>query len=152
MAIAIAVGVVGVVVPVVPGILLVIAAVLAWAFVESSPTAWIVFGIAAALTVGSQVGKYALPGRRLRESGIPTRTLLVGGAVGLVAFFVIPVVGLPIGFVAGVYGMERHRLGTGAGARASTVAALKAAGLSMAIELAAALLIALLWVVGVVLT
>jgi uncharacterized protein YqgC (DUF456 family) len=152
VALAIAVGIVGVIVPVLPGILLVIGAVLVWAAVQGGAAAWVVFGLAAALTVVSQIVKYTVPGRRLREVGVPTRTLLVAGAAGVVGFFVIPVVGLIVGFVVGVYVMERQRLGTAAGARASTGAALRAAGLSMAIELAAALLIAVLWIVGVVLT
>jgi uncharacterized protein YqgC (DUF456 family) len=152
VALAIAVGVVGVIVPVLPGILLVIGAVLVWAAVEGGATAWVVFGVAAVLAVVSQIVKYAVPGRRLRESGVPTRTLLIAGAAGVVGFFVIPVVGLIVGFVLGVYALERQRLGTAAGARTSTVAALRAAGLSMAIELAAALAIAVIWIAGVVLT
>ena len=148
---AIAVGLVGILVPVVPGILLVLAAVLGWAVIESSPAAWLVFGIAATVTVASQVAKYAVPGRRLRDSGVPTRSLLAAGAVAFIGFFVLPVVGLPVGFVVGVYAMERARLGDDASARASTIAAIKAAGLSMAIELAAGVLIAALWLGAVAL-
>ena len=152
VALAIAVGIVGVLVPLVPGIVLVVAAVLVWAVVESSATAWVVLGIAVALAIASQVAKYTVPGKRLRDSGIPTRTLLIAGAVGVAGFFVIPVVGLIVGFVVAVYALERGRLGSDAGARASTMAAIRAAGLSMAIELAAAVLIAVVWIVGVVAT
>ncbi|MCU1678521.1 MAG: hypothetical protein JWM93_3279 [Frankiales bacterium] len=149
---AIAIGIVGILVPILPGILLVIGAVLVWAAVEGGATAWVVFGVAAALTVASQVAKYVIPGRRLRESGVPTRTLLIAGAVGVVGFFVIPVVGLVVGFIVAVYALERQRLGTDNAARASTIAALKAAGLSMVIELVAGLVIAVVWIVGVVVT
>ena len=63
----------------------------------------------------------------------------------------VPVVGLLLGFVAGVYAAERRRVGHDA-AWPSTLAALRAAGLSILIELAAAVLAAATWVVGVVVT
>ena len=72
--------------------------------------------------------KYAVPGRRLKEVGIPTSTLLLGAVLGVVGFFVIPVVGLPIGFVLGIYLAELSRVGS-AGCLAGDVHALKAVGL-----------------------
>ena len=63
----------------------------------------------------------------------------------------IPVVGLFIGFVLGVYLAERLRVG-GAAAWPSTKEALRAVGVSVLIELAAGVLAALTWVVGVVVT
>nr|WP_246210013.1 DUF456 domain-containing protein [Nocardioides piscis] len=64
-------------------------------------------------------------------------------------FFVIPVVGLFIGFVLGVYAAEHRRLGSAA-AWPATKHALKAVGLSILIELAAAMLAVATWIVGVV--
>jgi hypothetical protein len=69
----------------------------------------------------------------------------------VVSFFVIPVVGLFIGFVLGVYLAEHHRLG-GKAAWPSTRHALKAVGVSILIELAAGLVATFVWVTGVVLT
>jgi hypothetical protein len=57
--------------------------------------------------------------------------------------------GFVIGFVLGVYLAERYRLGTHALAWPSTSAALKAAGLSIAIELVAGLWIAGSWAITV---
>lgn len=142
---AIAVGLVGVVVPLLPGLLLVWAAVLFWAIVEQTVLAWTVLGLATVLVAVAQVGKYLLPGRRLQAAGVPNRTLVIGAVLGIVGFFVIPVVGLVVGFVLGVYLAERVRLGAHAGAWTSTKHALKAAGLSIAIELAAGLLVAAAW-------
>jgi hypothetical protein len=95
--------------------------------------------------------KYAVPHRHLRAHGVPTRTVLAGGLLGVVGFVVIPVVGLPVGFVAGIYLSELHRLGREA-AWPATVAALKAVGLSVLIELVAALLATALWVAGALAT
>jgi uncharacterized protein YqgC (DUF456 family) len=151
VALAIAVGVVGVVVPVLPGSLLVLGAILVWSLQLGTGTGWAVFGVAAAvLAVGSLV-KYAVPGRRLKEAGIPGSTLALGAVLGVVGFFVIPVLGLLVGFVLGVYLAELRRVG-GSAAWPATTRALRAVGLSMLIELAANLLAATVWETGVVVT
>jgi hypothetical protein len=102
------------------------------------------------LAAGAVV-KYAVPGRRLSAGGVPRNTLVVGAALGVVGFFVIPVVGVVVGFVLGIYLAERARLGAAA-AWPSTKQSMRAVGLSILIELAAAVLAALTWVVGVVVT
>ena len=147
--VAIAVGLVGVLVPVLPGSLLVLAAIAVWAFSEGSTVAWVVLGVAVTAIGLSQVVKYILPTRRLREAGIPSSSLIVGGVLGIVGFFVIPVVGLFLGFPLGVYAAERERLGRHALAWASTRRAMAAVGLSIVIELAGALVAAGAWVAAV---
>jgi hypothetical protein len=71
--------------------------------------------------------------------------------VAAVGFFVIPVIGLLVGFPVGVYLAERRRVGADA-AWPSTRAALRAMGASILIELLAGLLATATWVTGVVLT
>jgi uncharacterized protein YqgC (DUF456 family) len=66
---AILAGILGIVVPVLPGALLSLAAILVWALEIQSPTAWIVLAAATVLIGTSQVVKYIVPERRLRESG-----------------------------------------------------------------------------------
>lgn len=151
LGLVIAAGVVGVLVPVLPGTALVAAAVLVWA-IHGGTTGFWVFGLVAlgVLVLGTVV-KYAVPGRRLKQSGIPARTQLIGALVGVLGFFVVPVVGVLIGFVLGIYLAERARLGSAA-AWSSTRQALRAVGLSILVELAAAILAALTWLVGVIVT
>ncbi|NYE37904.1 hypothetical protein F4692_003049 [Nocardioides cavernae] len=151
VALAIAVGIVGIIVPVLPGTILVMAAILVWAVQVGTTTAWVVFAVAAVLLAAGSVVKFLVPGRRLKASGVPNRTLLVGALLAFVGFFAVPVVGMFIGFVLGVYLAERARLG-GAQAWPSTVGALKAVGVSILIELVAAFLATVTWVVGVVAT
>jgi uncharacterized protein YqgC (DUF456 family) len=151
VALAILVGLVGVIVPILPGLVLVLAAILFWAIGEGSATGWSVFAVAALLIVAGSVVKYAVPNRRLKTTGIPSSTTWFGVAVGVVGFFVIPVIGLFIGFVLGVYLAEYRRVG-GAAAWPSTKEALRAVGVSILIELAAGILAALVWVAGVVAT
>jgi uncharacterized protein YqgC (DUF456 family) len=150
--IAIALGVVGVVVPVVPGLLLGWLGVLAWALFgdASGGVKWIVLVIATLVATLGALVKYLLPGRRLKSAGVPNSALLAGGAIGLIGFFLIPVVGLPLGFVLGVFLVEQHRLGPGQ-AWPSTKTALGAAGMAMLIEFTAALGVAVVWVFGLIL-
>ena len=147
VALAIAVGVVGVVVPFLPGTLLVLAAVLRLG--RRHRHAHRLGG----LRRGGHVPR-PRRGREVRRPGPPPQggrhpdpTLLLGAVLGVVGFFVIPVVGLVIGFVLGVYLAELNRVGTAA-AWPATVHALKAVGLSMLIELVACLLAAATWAVG----
>ena len=151
IAVLIAVGVAGILVPVLPRMLLVLVAILVWALEIGTATAWAVFAVATAFLVVGTIVKYVVPGRRLKASGVPSSTLVVGALFGFVGFFAIPVVGLFVGFVLGVYVAERRRVGAAA-AGPSTRHALRAVGVSILIELVAASLAALTWVVGVVLT
>ena len=152
VAVAVVVGLVGVVVPVLPGLLLVWAGVVVWGVWEGTASGWTVVAVATVLAAVSQVVKYTVPGRQLQRAGVPGRSITVGGLLGIVGFFVVPVVGLLIGFTLGVYGAERVRLGTHAGAWSSTGYALRAAALSILLELAAALVISVVWVTGLVVT
>jgi uncharacterized protein YqgC (DUF456 family) len=146
---AIAVGIVGVVVPVLPGALLTWAAILVWALVVGSTTAWTVLGVATVAIGLAQVVKYLVPGRRLRDAGVPRQSILAGMLVAVVGFFVIPIVGFFLGFPLGVYLEERRRVGSHASAWQSTREALRAMGLSILIELAATLLAAGTWLAAV---
>jgi uncharacterized protein YqgC (DUF456 family) len=150
VAFAIAVGLVGILVPVLPGSVLILGGVLVWAIDTGGATAWAVFAVAAAVLVGGGVVKYLVPNRRLKSVGVPSSTQWIGAAVGIVGFFVVPVVGLFLGFVLGIYAAERHRVG--ADAWPSTKAALRAVGLSIAIELAAGVAATAVWVGGVLAT
>jgi uncharacterized protein YqgC (DUF456 family) len=155
----IVVGLVGVVVPMLPGLLLVVVGVGVWAVPRGDALGWTVLGVAVAVAALGTVAKYALPGARMRAAGVPGRTLLAGGVLGIVGFFVVPVVGLLLGFVLGVYLAELARLGRNRsghdapdqGAWPSTRTALAAVGWSLLIELAAGLVATAVWVGALVL-
>lgn len=147
----IVVGLVGVLLPVLPGLLLVLAGIAVWAVPRGDAIGWTVLGAATAIVVIGTVAKYLLPGRRLRDSGVPGRTLATGAVLGVVGFFVIPIVGLVVGFVLGVYFAELARLEQRSAAWPSTRGALAAVGWSILIELAAGLLATAVWIGGLVL-
>lgn len=145
-----AVGLVGVVVPVLPGTALVLAAGVAWAalVVDDGAGRWVVVGVMAALFLAGLVLEYALPGRRLSGT-LPRRTMVAGATGAVVGMFLLPPLGLLIGGVAGVYLAESARLGAGSGAWRSTLQVLKAVGVGVLAELVAGVLMVGTWLVGV---
>lgn len=147
VALLVAVGLVGVLVPVLPGSLLVGAAIGLWALDRGDGAGWTIFALCAALLVAGAVVKYLVPGRRLQRNGVPGSSLLAGGALGVVGFFVVPVIGLPLGFVLGIYLAEWRRT-THREAWPATVRALEAVGLGILIELSFATLAAATWAIG----
>ena len=149
---AIAVGIAGVVVPVLPGALLVWAAILVWALAESTATAWGVFALATGATGGAQVVKYLVPGRRLRDAGVPRRSMVAGVVLAIVGFFVVPVVGLFLFFAGAVFLVELARRRDAAVAWTATRAALKATLITIGVQLAGGVVATLVWVVGLVVT
>ena len=150
-AVLVAVGLVGIVVPILPGSVLVVAGILVWTIAEGGATAWAVFAAATVLVAVGTVIKYVVPGRRLEMAGVPASTQWTGVGLGVVGFFVVPVVGLFLGFVLGVYLAELRRLGSRE-AWPSTLHSLRAVGLSIVIELLAALGATVVWVGGLLVT
>ncbi len=144
------VGLTGIVVPILPGVILIFGAIAVWAFVTGGTTAWAVLAVSTVLLVVSGVVKYTWPGRKLKEAGVPNRTLLLGGLAGIVGFFVIPVLGLFVGFVVGVYISELQRLPDNRQAWVSSKHAIKGVGLSILVELLGALLASGVWVGGAI--
>lgn len=151
VAVVVALGVVGVVVPVLPGELLIAGAVTVWAAVTGGLAAWSVAAVSLTVLTIGWAGGWWLGRRHLGTAGVPRRTLLVGGLLGAVGFFVVPVLGLPLGFVAGVYAAERGRGLSHRVAWPATTAALRAAGLVLLVHLAGALSAAACWGVGALL-
>jgi len=142
-------GLAGIIVPILPGTILIGAAIIGWAAFTSGEAAWMAAGIAVALLVVGALVKYAVPHRRLRDVGVPTSTIVIGGILGVVGFFAIPVFGLFVGFIGGIWLAEARRHGV-SNAWPSTKSAIGAVGLSILIELAFGLLATAVFLVGVV--
>ena len=145
------IGILGTIVPVLPGTLLCAAAVALWGVVTGGTPGWAAVLVAVLLLALTTGLKYLIPARWLKEDGVPSWVLMVGGVAGVVGFFVIPVVGIILGFVAGIFLAELIRLRSLARAWPTTWTAMKAAGLSSLIELAGALLITASWVAAAIL-
>lgn len=145
---AMLVGLVGIVLPVLPGLALINVAVLVWALYDRGTAAWVALVVCLLLWAAAVVLQYLVPGRRLVAAGVPTWVLLVAGLAGVVGFFVVPVVGLPLFFVGAVYlvqSLRARHLGRSLG---STWQAIVAVVMSQAIELAAGVLCVTTFVVA----
>ncbi|MFF2010907.1 DUF456 domain-containing protein [Streptomyces sp. NPDC058195] len=143
-------GLLGVLVPGVPGQAIVWAAVLWWALADTTPLAWGVLIGATAVLLLDQALKPLLPPRRPRETGAPRRTLLLGGVAAILGFFVVPVVGAVAGYVGAIYGAERLRLGSRGAGWTSVRSVMRATGYSVLVELFACLLVAGGWLGAVI--
>ncbi|MCX4783200.1 DUF456 domain-containing protein [Streptomyces sp. NBC_01264] len=139
-------GLLGVLVPGVPGTLLVWAGIVWWALHERSSVAWGLLAGATALLLVVQVVKWLLPPRRLRGVGVTRRMVVYAGTGAVLGFVLLPVVGTAPGFVGGIYLCERRRLGTHGEAWASVRAVMRAVGTSVLVELFACLLVVGAWV------
>jgi uncharacterized protein YqgC (DUF456 family) len=143
------VGLVGVIVPVLPGLLLVIAAAVLWAIDRGGAMAWSVAIVMAAIGIAGMVASSVLPARRTASSGAPA-WVVVAGIVGMViGFFAVPVVGALIGFPAGVFVAELLRHRHHGPAWRATWEALKSVGLGIAIQLGAGVAMIAIWSVAV---
>ena len=143
------VGVVGVVVPVLPGLLLAWAAGLLWVWQDGGGPVRVAVGVVlTALLVAGTGAKYVLPARTA-GAGAPRSTLLAGVAGAVAGFVLIPVAGVVVGGVGAVYLAELRRLHDGRAAGRSTWVVLKAVGLGMLVELTAAVLMLATWLLGV---
>ena len=151
VAVALVVAAAGIVVPVLPGTFLALGALLGWALLTGGAIAWGSFAVMVVVIGAGQLLKYLLPHKSLTAAGVPGRSILVGGVAAIVGFFVIPVVGLVVGFIGGVYVAEHMRLREWTLARESTWAAMKATGFSILIELGALLIAASVWAGALVL-
>lgn len=153
VAAAMLVGIIGVFVPVLPGLLLIWAAGLVWVWQDGAGVVRVAVGVAltALLVIGS-VAKYVLPARSAAGAGAPRSTLALGVAGAVVGFFAIPFAGMVVGGVGAIYLAEWRRLSDPRQAWRSTWLTLRAIGIGLLVELAAGVLMVGIWVVAVLLT
>ena len=135
-------GVIGAVVQVWPSSPFVGGAILVWAWMTGTRSAWMILGT---------ILKYIIPARGMTKAGIPQSTLVWGGIGGFVGWFIGLPLGLILGMIAAIFIVEYLRNQDTQKAWKATVVALKAFGWTIAIELIAALSAATLWVVGLLL-
>ena len=146
VALACAVGIVGTLFPVLPGAFLCAGAVALWGGFTGGATGWGVAVAAVVLVLIAFGLKYLIPARWLKDGGVPNWVLLLGGIGGIVGFFFLPIVGLIVGFIAGIFVAELIRLRSLGKAWPTTWTAMKAAGLSTLIDFASAVFITAIWV------
>jgi uncharacterized protein YqgC (DUF456 family) len=148
--IAYVVGLTGIVVPVLPGTITIVIATLIWAILIGGWPAWVAFGIVLVLSAIGMTTSYVLTGRRLHAAEVPMWPIYVAIASAIVGLFVIPFLGLPIGFLVGLYVAESLRLKDWRMGLENAWIALKALGLGILIEVSMAMLSTITFAIAVV--
>lgn len=151
VAVAMAVGIAGTVVPLVPGLGLVAGAALVYGIVEGFGGVGVVcFAVIVGIAAAGTAAGIVLPKRAAGGAGAPRTSLLVGAVGAVIGFFAVPVVGLPLGGAIGIFVGELARSGDRAVAWRTTLATLKGFGLATVAQLGAGLAMSVVWVVWVV--
>ena len=146
-----AVGLVGTVVPVMPGLVLIWAAGLVYGLVSGFGTAGIVaFAVMTLLLVAGTVLSYTLPHRAGIQGGAARSSMMLGIVGAVIGMVVIPVLGLPIGAVLGVLLGEFRRLRQWPAAWATTKVVVIGFGKAALAEFLAGVAMIGAWVVWVV--
>ena len=151
VAVAMVVGAVGTVVPLVPGISLVWGAGLVYGLGEGFGA--VGAGAFAAMTVlaaAATVAGYVVPKRRATGAGASGRSVWLGIIGAVVGAFTVPVVGLPLGGVLGIYVGEYLRTSDTSASWRATRATVAGFGIAALVQFGAALAMIAAWVAWVV--
>ncbi|OMH34135.1 DUF456 domain-containing protein [Tersicoccus sp. Bi-70] len=148
-ALVLLVGLIGIVVPVLPGSILIVVGLLIWAISIGSTTGWVVFAVGTVLAAAGMSASWVLTGRRLKARRIPNRSILVGLVAAVVGAFLIPVVGLLVGFVGGLLLSELARQRDLKAALSTSWAAVKATGIGILVEFGCGCLAVSVFAIGV---
>jgi uncharacterized protein YqgC (DUF456 family) len=141
---------VGTVYPVLPGSLLAIITLLGWAWVMGSTAAWIAAGIGTLFAVVGWAASTVLTGRKMKQQRIPKGSIAVAVVSGVVGMFLIPVVGLFVGFGAGLFLSEYARRRDLRTSARSSLETLKATGIGILVEFGLVCLAGSVWTIGVI--
>jgi uncharacterized protein YqgC (DUF456 family) len=145
---AMLIGIVGVLVPVLPGVVLIGVAGIAATFVLGIDAGgWVLVAVLAVITVVGAGASYLLPARRGLRGNAARSSLGVALVAAIAGFVVVPVVGLPLGAVVGLFTAELRRTGDRTAAWATTRSVLAGYGIGVIVELAAGLTLVALWLV-----
>ena len=148
VAFVMAVGLVGTLLPFVPGLPLIWVAALGFGVSEGfDSTAWIAMIFITLFMAAGILAKVILPQRRASAAGAPTTTLTFAAVTGVIGFFLIPIVGLPLGAVAGVLVAEYRRTNDWAVARRSTKEVVIGFGLGTLVEMGAGVAMIACWLI-----
>ena len=148
----IAIGLVGTIIQLYPGLPIILLMIGVWAGFTGMATAWWIFAATAVVVIAAYALSIILPARYMRDEGAPWSALGVGLILAFIGFFVLPVIGMPIGFVIGVFVSEWVRLRDANRAWRQTVTAFKGVLLSVLIELIAGTISTGLWILGLFIT
>jgi uncharacterized protein YqgC (DUF456 family) len=142
-------GLIGTVVPLLPGLALIVVAGFVWVVADGSdPGEWIVFGAVAAVAMTGMVIGLVLPARSAAAAGAPRGSLAVGAVGAVIGALVIPFVGALLGWPIGVYLAEWTRTRDASAAWVSTRATAVGLVRGAAVQFGAGLVAVSVWAIA----
>jgi len=152
VAVVMAVGLAGVVLPFVPGLPIIWGAALLYGIMTHfGSLGWTAMAAITLLAIVGIAASIVLPDRAGAAAGASPATRLFAGLLGLIGFFVVPVIGFPLFACLGVLIAQYRETDDWGTAVDSTVAVLKGFGVGILAELGAGLAMVFMWVAWVVL-
>lgn len=148
-AVGVLVGLAGVVLPVLPGSLIVWLATAGTLLLHRADgVAWTLTVVLALLGVVGSIAQVALPART-GVKDVPASSTLWALAGAVVGFFVLPALGFVVGAMAGLLVGERQRLGDWAPAWSSALRLARSYGIGVLVDLVLAIAMVLVWVAAI---
>jgi uncharacterized protein len=141
---------VGVVYPVVPGSPIAIVTLLVWAWLVGGWAAWVAALVGSLLCAVGWSASAVLTGRKLKELEVPKWSILVAALAGIAGMFLIPVVGIFVGFAVGLLVSEAVRHRDVRRAVHYSLQTLKAMGAGVLVEFGMLCAAASVWSAGVI--
>ena len=144
------IGIAGTVLPILPGLWVIWAAAAVYGVVAGLGTGgWIALAAITALAVAGTASAVYLPQRTAASVGVPWWGQLIALGCAVAGFFIVPVVGVPLGFVVGILVTTIVRERHVAGALNATWATLKAMLLASGVQFTIGLMMMAVWALWV---
>ncbi len=140
------VGLVGTLVPILPGIMLMWAAAVVYGVVVGfDAVALIVLVLITMLAVAAMIVGVVVPKRAAADSGAATSSQIAAVIGGVIGFFAIPIIGVVVGALVGIGLAEWFDKRDWPAARASTIAIAKGFGVSALVQFGLGFGILIVW-------
>lgn len=146
------VGLVGLLIPIFPGLTVMWLAMLVYALIQSSNDSmhwfeWVLFAIITLLMIAGNIVDNIIIARRVREKKVPWGSIIIGYLAGIIAsIFFTPLIGI-VAAPAGLFGAEYLRLRDTRVAFASTRAWMTGWGITIAVRIAIGVVMIGLWMI-----
>jgi uncharacterized protein YqgC (DUF456 family) len=150
VAIVMVIGVGGTVLPILPGLWLIGAAALGYGlFGGFGAVGWVAMALITGLAVAGTASGVYLPQRKAASIGVPWWGQLASLVCAVAGFFIVPVIGAPLGFVVGILLVTLARERNFQGALTATWATLKSMLMASGLQFAVGLAMVAVWVLWV---
>jgi uncharacterized protein YqgC (DUF456 family) len=140
------IGLAGTVIPILPGLVVIWGAAVVYGIASGfDVVAWIAIAVITALFATALWLAVKLPQRRTADAGVSLALQFFALGIAVVGYFAIPVVGAPLGFVAGIFLGRMATTRDAPTAWASTKAALVGMFHAASVQFIAGVLMILVW-------